>query len=265
MPETEFTLDDMLKLGAENSRLKARVAELEKQPLRIGDMDNMTGYELAYGAEGAGSRGVTGLKIFVRRYPETVGWLKAVSDARDDGRLSDREKENCIFYRVGAEVERVLEEQARRLNPKTWESEAKTKADFEKSFADAGLGPIFMEPIQNGYHRAGDPHALGNPWYSVATAIGYIQIGWRKRVINIDWARTTLKSLIEDKYHEGPRLPGGEELFPAEHKSGCPTTGDTFIHAYGYEKATEYLKVMLEHSQKGGVRKLEPRPREEGS
>lgn len=263
MPTPEFSLDDMLRLGAENSRLKARIAELEKQPRRIGDMDNMEGYELGYGSEGVGERGITGVKIFVRRYPETVEHLKAVSNTRSDGRLSDREKENGIFYRVGAEVERVLQDQAMRLNPKTWEREAKTKADFEKAFADAGLGPVFMEPIPNEYDGK-SPYALGNPWYNVATPIGFIKIGWRKRVINIDWARTTLKSLIEDKYREGPRPPGGEELFPTIVKEGETTTlGDYYVHAYGYEKATKYLKTMFEHSKKGGVRKLEQKPQEE--
>jgi hypothetical protein len=260
MPDPEFNLDDMLRLGAENSRLKARIAELEKQPLRLGDMDNMEGYELAYGSEGVGSRGVSGVKIFVRRYPETIARIKALSNVRPDGRLSDREKENGIFYDVGHRVEQVVAAQSIRLDPKTWEREATTKAEFEKAFTDAGLGPIFMEPIPNEYHRADDPYAMGEPWYNVATPIGYIKIGWRKRVINIDWTRTTLKSLVEEKYGDGkPRPPGGEELFPTIVKEGETTTlGDFYVHAYGYEKATKYLKVMFEHSKKG-VRKLEPK------
>jgi hypothetical protein len=223
--------------------------------MRIGDMDDMTGYELAYGSEGVGARGVSGVKIFVRRYPETVERLKAVSDARPDGRLSDREKENSLFGEVGREAARLVEVQARRLDPVTWEKEAKTKADFEKCFADAGLGPVFMEPIPNEYHRVDDPYALGNPWYNVATPIGYIKIGWRKRVINIDWTRTVLQSLVEDKYREGRRPPSGEELLPTILKDGETTSlGDFYVHAYGYEKATQYLKAMADWPRPKDVR-----------
>lgn len=232
--------------------------------MRIGDMDDMTGYELAYGSEDVGRQGVSGVKIFVRRLPETIERLKQLSDKRSDGRLSDREKENGIFYDVGHRVEQVMAAQAMRLDPTTWEREAKTKAEFEKAFADAGLTAIFMEPIPNEYHRADDPYAMGDPWYNVATPIGFIKIGWRKRVINIDWTRTILKSLVEDKYGDGkPRPPGGEELFPSIVKDGETTTlGDYYVHAYGYEKVTKYLKVMVEHSLKG-VRKLEPEKREQ--
>lgn len=228
--------------------------------MRIGDMADMEGYELAYGSEGVGSDGVRGVKIFVKRYPETAKRLKALSDDKTTYRPGEtpKEKENGLFYGVGRQVEELLSEQAKRLDPATWEREAKTKADFEKAFADAGLGPVFMEPIPNEYWSS----AIGDPWYNVATPIGYIKIGWRKRVINIDWARTVLMSLLKDKYSSEPRPPGGEELLPDVIKSGETTTlGDYYVHAYGYEKATKYLKAMFEHSQKpGGVRKPEPKP-----
>ena len=236
--------------------------------MRIGDMDDMTGYELAYGSEGVGQDGVSGVKIFVRRLPKTVEHLKALSDERVNSALSDREKENGIFYDVGKRVEQVVQAQAKRLDPATWEREAKTKADFEKAFADAGLGPIFMEPIPNGYHRPDDPFAMGDPWYNVATPIGFIEIGWRKRVINIDWARTALKTLIEPPHLAGDddqRPPYGDELLPTIVKDGETTNlGEYYVHAYGYEKVTKYLKAMLEHSKKkGGVRKLELKPQEQ--
>jgi hypothetical protein len=250
MAEPEYSLDDMLRLGAENSRLKARVAELEKQPIRIGDMENMEGYEMVHAREGVGSKGLSGVKIFVRFDRETKKAIAALDDDRNKHRpgFTPREDEDHIWSRVGDEVERIREEQALRLDPEVACRAVETKASFAKAFADAGLGPIFMEAVPNQYWPERDPYGKFDPWFKVATRIGYIKIGWRKRVINIDWSETTLRSKVKDEYdyyNKQPRRPGGTELFQfALDKNETTTVGDYFIHAYGYEKATEYLKVL---------------------
>lgn len=71
-----------------------------------------------------------------------------------------------------------------------------------------------------------------SPWYLIKTQWGLIMIGWRKRVINIDWEDTGLKAedLTKD---EVTKWPEG-------------------VHAYGEEKALEYLKTLkyrLENKQ----------------
>lgn len=85
--------------------------------------------------------------------------------------------------------------------------------------------PIFVEEIPNGYcSRA---CCINYPWFIVTTKIGHIKIGWRKRVINIDWSKTIVKATAEN-------------LFPNEEV----TMEGHSIHAWGYEKAKEYLDIL---------------------
>ena len=60
---------------------------------------------------------------------------------------------------------------------------------------------IFVEEIPNGY--CNEPCCSRLPWFIVTTPVGHIKIGWRKRVINIDWTNTLQKK-------------NGHELFPNE-------------------------------------------------
>jgi hypothetical protein len=86
-------------------------------------------------------------------------------------------------------------------------------------------GPIFVEEIPNGYcSRA---CCVNYPWFIVTTKIGHIKIGWRKRVINIDWSNTIVKNRAEI-------------LFENENV----TKDMQSIHAWGYEKAKEYLDIL---------------------
>jgi hypothetical protein len=83
-----------------------------------------------------------------------------------------------------------------------------------------------VEEIPNGYcNRYCCAHL---PWYIVTTRLGRIKIGWRKSVINIDWAET-----------QGTKT--SEELFQSEN-----VTKDTRgIHAWGYEKARAYVGAII--------------------
>lgn len=68
----------------------------------------------------------------------------------------------------------------------------------------------------------------------MTTPIGHIKIGWRKRVVVIDWSETIVKENADD-------------LFPDEDV----TKVGKLIHAWGVKKATEYVgklfSVQLEH------------------
>lgn len=92
-----------------------------------------------------------------------------------------------------------------------------------------GKMPIFTEEIPNEY--CGEPECIYNPWFLVATAIGHIKIGWRKRVIVIDWSKTNVKEKAN-------------KLFPNEDV----TKGEFFIHAWSYEKAKQYIEKLHEKS-----------------
>jgi len=56
-------------------------------------------------------------------------------------------------------------------------------------------------------------------WLLVDTNFGFITIGWRKRVIAIDWSDTGVKYLVEDDV----------------------TKDEDSCHAWGYDKAVTYL------------------------
>ncbi len=60
------------------------------------------------------------------------------------------------------------------------------------------------------------------PWARVVTEIGEIEIGWRKRVIHMDWKASGRK-------------------FPELFKDQDVTQWETGIHAWGRDKAIEYL------------------------
>jgi hypothetical protein len=82
-----------------------------------------------------------------------------------------------------------------------------------------------MTMIPSGYHS--DDLFFG-PWFVVqlSEAKGEITIGWRKRVINIDWSKAS--------------LPDGDTLFADEDV----TKGPTMIHAWGKDHAIRYLRSL---------------------
>lgn len=96
---------------------------------------------------------------------------------------------------------------------------AKEKEDLLNCFSQ----PIYAKEIPNGYDST-----LLNPWFIVTTPKGTIQIGWRKRVIVINWEASDITTYAED-------------LFSEENVTKC----DFLIHAWGYDKAKEYLQKLL--------------------
>ena len=88
---------------------------------------------------------------------------------------------------------------------------------------------IYVERRQNGYW----PDDVHNPWLIVTTDKGRITIGWRKRVINIDWTDSSISA--------DPKVLFAEEDVTKSELYGT----DKFIHAWGYEKAKEYLDKLL--------------------
>ena len=76
-------------------------------------------------------------------------------------------------------------------------------------------GPYAYYYQDTGYRR--------DPWWLVKTEYGLIEIGWRKRVISIDWDDTDLlKTITADDVTKRP----------------------TMVHAWSIEKALEYLRAL---------------------
>jgi hypothetical protein len=66
---------------------------------------------------------------------------------------------------------------------------------------------------------------INSPWLLVRTPAGMVRIGWRKRVLHIDWADTKIGKIItEDETTKNP----------------------TTVHAHSISKAVEYLTKLAE-------------------
>lgn len=96
---------------------------------------------------------------------------------------------------------------------------------FRNIFEKAGFKDIKLEPVINEYCQL----ECCAPWFNVTTVLGVIKIGWRKRVINIDWSNV----------HTVP----GQDILSLFKKEDV-TKGNSSIHAWGWDKAQEYLSKI---------------------
>ncbi|MCK9417480.1 hypothetical protein M0Q97_12640 [Candidatus Dojkabacteria bacterium] len=88
---------------------------------------------------------------------------------------------------------------------------------------------IFVKEILNQYDGSVYPgYSKHFPWLEITTTIGTFTIGWRKRVIQIDWSNTIINF-------------EAEHIFPDEDV----TKGEKYIHAWGIEKAQQYIDKIF--------------------
>ena len=103
------------------------------------------------------------------------------------------------------------------------------EAQAQAIFLLAGITVVRAHKIENGYW----PYACieerkRSPWWLLETSIGIVIIGWRKRVISIDWTSVAVRLVITE-----------DDV----------TKDETSVHAYSYAKAVEYLaKLARAHS-----------------
>lgn len=90
-------------------------------------------------------------------------------------------------------------------------------------FSKAGI-KILSEPkaLPNGYYTT-TPYAF--PWWFIKTAVGWIEIGHRKRVIEINWVDTPIRTMVTNDN---------------------VTKDYSYVHAWTEDKAIEYLSVLGE-------------------
>ena len=130
----------------------------------------------------------------------------------DVNRELTEEDNEIICLHMGKLIESLYQESI-RLNPESKKCAEEEKLGIISVFDGRD---IFVEEIPNGYCSSYCCKHL--PWFIVTTNKGRIKIGWRKRVINIDWS----DSIIEED---------ADTLFPNEDV----TKFDKTIHAWGYE------------------------------
>lgn len=131
---------------------------------------------------------------------------------------------NRAAYEAAELIEQAITREFHATDPESQERATKQKANLLCCFPLSTI--VFIKAIPNGYcSRACCEHL---PWLQVTTALGVITLGWRKRVIVIDWTDSVLTTTAQ-------------ELFPEEDV----TKQGKLIHAWSYEKAREYLGVIL--------------------
>jgi len=98
-----------------------------------------------------------------------------------------------------------------------------SQKEFKEIFERAGVPCSSLRMIPNEYDGC-----RSDPWFIVETTQGPIRIGWRKRVISISWEGSALQ-------HDGRKIFEKEDV----------TTDKALVHAWGTEKAVEYLRVLF--------------------
>jgi hypothetical protein len=124
-------------------------------------------------------------------------------------------------------IKSAIMETAIESNPEAQQRRKDERAEILALFSSR----IFSEEIPNGY--CSDYCCKHLPWFVVTTNIGRFKIGWRKRVIHIEWTETHSTKTAQ-------------ELFPAENV----TKADRTIHAWSIEDAKRYVETILGSSDK---------------
>lgn len=99
-----------------------------------------------------------------------------------------------------------------------------------KAFRDVGIPSIYVQQIPNEY--CGPKCCPHLPWLLVTTPSGIFKVGWRKRVIVLDWSKTDIFCTAAEAFEN-------EKV----------TMEDQMIHCWSYEKLTEYLHRLVDPEQ----------------
>jgi hypothetical protein len=103
-----------------------------------------------------------------------------------------------------------------------------TKDIVQALFLLANIEVTNLYEIANDYWPDHTDYAdvrRNHPWWLVKTNYGLIKIGWRKRVIQIDWSDTRIRQ---------------------EVTKDNVTSSNEIVHAWTYAKAVEYLTALAE-------------------
>ena len=130
-----------------------------------------------------------------------------------------------VAYQALEAVKNALVSAVLEADPAMQDRKVRERASVISLFPE----PIFVEEVPNGYYGPSDPWGKLSPWFVVTTTIGRFKVGWRKRVMHVEWTETLCKRTAD-------------QLFPTEDV----TKSDRMIHAWSLEKAKEYVKAILE-------------------
>lgn len=120
---------------------------------------------------------------------------------------------------AGAQLYPLVEEEPKAKKMKPWIDEERVRG----MFVLAGIEIQSIHQLENKYwpdHADYDDIRRASPWFLVQTKYGLIELGWRKRVMVINWEDTNMDADITvDQTTKTLRM----------------------VHAWSYPKAVEYL------------------------
>ncbi len=104
------------------------------------------------------------------------------------------------------------------------------KEEAQSIFVLAKIIVMDIRPLPDGYgYPPTDERYFSTlpekVWWFVKTPSGWVEIGWRKRVISINWSDTNIKKIVTQ-----------DDV----------TKNDWIVHAWSVEKAIEYLSVIAD-------------------
>ena len=104
------------------------------------------------------------------------------------------------------------------------EMRRKSREEAESIVSLAGFEIRHTWELANGYWPASPRYDdVRKPWWLFLTQVGPVRVGWRKRVLEIEWDATDLRGIVTDDN---------------------VTKGDTYVHAWSRSKAVEYLTKL---------------------
>lgn len=191
-------------------------------------------YTQIWGIDGLAGDSSYGWKLFWRAKTNGVSLPEKVKQLRYDT------PETEVFWNLLHEAVGQMTRASDYLTH-AWNEDFRRRCEDEKnSLLNLFNGLLseapYYEEVPNEY---GDgPYYQFRPWLKVHTPRGPIVVGWRKRVINIDWSQTVVRI-------------NGATLFPKEDTTTGGGEGyswraeDCYIHADGYVSAGDYLRTIL--------------------
>lgn len=107
------------------------------------------------------------------------------------------------------------------------------RAEAMAIFTLAGIVVLKIKPLPDGYGYDPDDSRYFETvprcvWWFVKTKAGWIEIGWRKRVISIDWSDTPVRAIVTQ-----------DDV----------TKEDTYVHAWTQEDAVKYLRNLASFAE----------------
>ncbi len=145
-----------------------------------------------------------------------------------DRKLTDNDK-NVISEKMD-ECIRAINLENDRLDPEVNKNKELQKKNILSLFEASS---VYVKEIPNEYYSA---WSYRSPWFLITTCYGVIKVGWRKRVLVIDWKDSDIKVFAEDLF-----------------KDEKTTKGDYMIHAWSYEDAKKYIDALFRYEFKKAV------------